>query len=105
MRCDADAAIKAAVRQKIGVGFLLADSVKAEVEAGEFELVRVRGLDIEVQSFIVYPKVLHLSPLTEAFVEMVRAARVSTAALRAHSRAKTSPGARPASRRPETKPL
>jgi DNA-binding transcriptional LysR family regulator len=105
LRCDADAAIKAAVRQKMGVGFMFEDSLKAEVEAGEFELVRVRGFAIEVQSFVVYPKVPPLSPLTEAFVELVRAARASTAALRAHRRAKTSPAARPASRRPETKRL
>jgi DNA-binding transcriptional LysR family regulator len=105
MRSDADAAIKAAVRQKIGVGFVFEDSVKAEVEGGEFELVRVREFEIEVQSFIIYPKVPPLSPLTEAFVELVRAARASTAPLRAHGRAKTSRAARPASRLPETKPL
>jgi DNA-binding transcriptional LysR family regulator len=105
MRCDADAAIKAAVRQKMGVGFVFEDSVKAEVAAGEFAFVRVRGFEIEVQSFVVYSKALPSSPLTQAFVELVRAARVSTAARRAHGRAKTSAAARPASRRPEIKPL
>jgi len=75
MRCDGPAAIKAAVRQKMGVGIAFEDSVRAEIDSGEFKILQVRGLDLEAKSFIVYPKKRPLSPLAQEFLELLRDAR------------------------------
>jgi len=78
MRCDGPSAIKAGVRQKMGVGIAFEDSVRAEIDSGEFKALKVRGLEFEAESFIVYPKHRTLSPLAYEFLELLRAARVET---------------------------
>ena len=78
MRCDGPSAIKAGVRQKMGVGIAFEDSVQAEIDSGEFKALKVRGLEFEAESFIVYPKHRALSPLAYEFLELLRAARVET---------------------------
>jgi DNA-binding transcriptional LysR family regulator len=75
MRCDGPAAIKAAVRQKMGVGIAFEDSVRAEIDSGEFKMLKVRDLKLEAKSFIVYPKKRPLSPLAQEFLELLRDAR------------------------------
>ena len=72
MRCDGPTAIKAAVRQKMGVGIVFEDSIKAEVASGEFKILTVRGLELEGESFIVYSKNKPLSPLAQEFLELLR---------------------------------
>lgn len=78
MLCDGPAAIKAAVRQKMGVGIAFADSIKLELDAGEFKVLKVKDFEVEAESFIVYPKYRALSPLAYEFLELLRAARVET---------------------------
>ena len=75
MRCDTPGAIKAAVRQKMGVGFAFEDSLKAEIDAGEFKILKVRGLELEVESFIIYSKKRPLSLLAQQFLELLRGVR------------------------------
>jgi DNA-binding transcriptional LysR family regulator len=77
MRCDGPAAIKAAVRQRMGVGMVFADSVKAEVAAGDFKILNVRGLKLEGHSYIIYSKKRPLSPLAQEFLELLREKRTS----------------------------
>jgi DNA-binding transcriptional LysR family regulator len=78
MLCDGPAAIKAAVRQKMGVGIAFADSIKLEIDAGEFKVLKVKDFEVGAESFIVYPKHRALSPLAQEFLELLRAARVET---------------------------
>ncbi len=72
MRCDGPIAIKAAVRERMGVGMVFEDSIKAEVDSGEFKILNVRGLELEGESFIVFSKHKLLSPLAQEFLELLR---------------------------------
>ena len=72
MYCDGPTAIKAAVRQKMGVGVVLADSIKPEVSSGEFKILKVPGLELVGQSYIVYSKKRPLSAIAQEFLEMLR---------------------------------
>jgi DNA-binding transcriptional LysR family regulator len=75
MRCDGPTAIKAAVREKMGVGMLFADSIKAEVKRGEFKILEVRNLELEGHSYIIYPKNKALAPPAREFFELLRSVR------------------------------
>ena len=75
LRCEDPMAVKAAVRQGMGVGMGFEDTIKAEVNAGEMKILRVRGLQLEASSFIVYSKQRPLSPLAQEFLELLRAER------------------------------
>lgn len=75
MRCDSPEAIKAAVRRKMGVGIAFADAVRAEIDSGEFRILKVRGFELEAESYIVYSKTRPLSPLAQEFVELLRGVR------------------------------
>jgi len=75
MYCDGPTSVKAAVRQKIGVGVVLADSIKAEVASGEFKILKVPGVDLVGESYIVYAKKRPLSPIAQEFLEMLRRER------------------------------
>ena len=72
MYCDGPTGIKAAVRQKMGVGVALADSIQSEVASGEFKILKVTGLELVGQSYIVYSKKRPLSPIAQEFLEMLR---------------------------------
>lgn len=74
MYCDGPTAIKAAVRQNMGVGIAFADAVKSEVASGEFKILKVPGIALKGESFIVYPK-RNLSPLAMEFLELLRSTR------------------------------
>lgn len=73
--CDEPTAIKAAVRQRMGVGVVLAATIQAEVASGEFKILNPPSLDLVGQSYIVYPKNRPLSPMAQAFLRMLRAER------------------------------
>jgi DNA-binding transcriptional LysR family regulator len=75
MRCAEPAAIKAAVRQKMGVGIAFTGSIKTAVDSGEFKILKVRGLELEAKSYIVYPKGRSLSPLAHKFLQLLREMR------------------------------
>jgi DNA-binding transcriptional LysR family regulator len=75
MRCDGPTAIKAAVREKMGVGVLFADSIKAEVQRGEFKILEVPGLELEGNSYIVYSKNRPIAPPAREFLDLLRSVR------------------------------
>ena len=66
--------MKAAVRQKMGVGVALAESIQSEVASGEFKILKVTGLEPVGQSYIVYSTECPrpLSPIAQEFLEMLR---------------------------------
>ena len=74
MQCDGPSAIKAAVRQRMGVGIVFQDSLKAEVAAGEFKILKFHGLDLAGESFVVYSKKRPLSHLAQEFLALLRSA-------------------------------
>ena len=78
MYCDGPTEIKAAVRQKMGVGIVFEAALKAEVASGEFKILKVYGLELEGESFIVYSKKRPLSPFAQEFLELLRSARQKT---------------------------
>ena len=49
-------AVKAAVRQRMGVGLGFEDTIKAELDDGKFRILAVRDLKLEGASYIVYSK-------------------------------------------------
>jgi hypothetical protein len=57
----------------------LADSIKSEVAAGEFKILKVPGLEWVGQSYIVYLKNQPLSPIAQEFLEMLRDERARIA--------------------------
>ena len=75
MQCDGPNMVKAAVRQNMGVGLVYEDALEAEVASGEFKILKVCGLELEAESFIVYRKKRPLSPLAQEFLELLREMR------------------------------
>jgi LysR family transcriptional regulator, low CO2-responsive transcriptional regulator len=75
LRCDDPMAIKAAVRQGMGVGMGFEDTVKGEVDGGEFKILDLDGLKLAGQSFIIYSKKRPLSKVAQEFLELLRGAR------------------------------
>jgi hypothetical protein len=59
----------------MGVGMVLADSIKSEVGSGEFKILKVSGLNLTGQSYIVYSNKRPLSPIAQKFLEMLRGER------------------------------
>lgn len=74
MRCDGPAAIKAAVRQKMGVGIAFEDSIRTEIHSREFKVLRAPGFEVEARSFVIYSQVRALSPIAREFLQLLRSA-------------------------------
>ena len=72
MRCESPEAIMRAVSQKLGIGLLYYDAVRAAVERGSFKIVQIRGLNMEGQTHIVYHNQRPLSPNAEEFLKLLR---------------------------------
>ena len=72
MRCDSPEAIKTAVSKKLGVGILYEDAVKECLAGGVFKKLRISGLSMEGNSYIVYYKQRPLSSNAEVFLNLLR---------------------------------
>jgi DNA-binding transcriptional LysR family regulator len=72
MLCDGPGVIKAGVRQNMGIGIAFADSVKLELEAGEFKVLQVRDFEIHAESFVIYAKNRPLPAPARDFLELLR---------------------------------
>ncbi len=73
MHCDSADSVKEVVRHGAGVGILYRDRVKREIDRGEFKVVRIPGLDVARQSYIVYSKERPLSSHAREFLALLRA--------------------------------
>jgi DNA-binding transcriptional LysR family regulator len=71
MRLEAVEAVKTAVRSGTGVGMLYRDNLLEEIERGEIQLIEVAGLDMTIDSTIVYPRG-KLSAGGEEFLRLLR---------------------------------
>lgn len=90
MHCDGPTSIKAAVRQRMGVGVILVNSIRPEVASGEFKILKIPGLDLAGQSYIVYSKKRPLSPIAQEFLEMLRGEGERRRALKSSKRSNRS---------------
>jgi DNA-binding transcriptional LysR family regulator len=72
MRCESPEAVQSAVAQKLGIGMLYYDAVKAAIERGSFKKIPIRGLEIEGHTYIVYHNERPLSPNAEEFLKLLR---------------------------------
>jgi len=72
MRCGSPQAIMEAVRTKAGVGVLFKSTVDRELKRGDFKIVRIPGLSIEGQSFIIYRSDTPLSAPATQFHDLLR---------------------------------
>jgi DNA-binding transcriptional LysR family regulator len=78
MRCQSPEALKTAVHNKLGIGFLFDDAVKQEIARGGFKRIHFRGLSMQGQTYILFHKERPLSPHTEAFLNLLRQWRDKT---------------------------
>jgi DNA-binding transcriptional LysR family regulator len=73
MRCEVSGAVKAAVRMGMGVGILYRNAVASRVTKGSLRLINVPELrDMGIKSFLVYDKRKPLTPMAQAFRQIVR---------------------------------
>ncbi len=75
-RFDVPFAVKAAVKQKMGVGLSFLDSIRRDVETGEFKVLTGHGLKLEGHTYITYRKDKPLSRLAQEFLVLLRRARL-----------------------------
>jgi LysR family transcriptional regulator, low CO2-responsive transcriptional regulator len=75
LRSDNPAAVMAAVRHGMGVGVAFENTVKAAVSRREFAILKVIGLKLSGETFIIYAKKRPLSPLAQEFLELMREER------------------------------
>jgi DNA-binding transcriptional LysR family regulator len=73
VRCEASAAVKAAVGLGMGVGVLYRNAVASRVASGTLKLIDVPELkEMGVQSFIIFHKRKSIAPVAAEFLEMLR---------------------------------
>ena len=54
LRCEAPADVKMAVRKNMGIGVLFYKSIKTDISNGKFELVKLTGINLDVQTYIIH---------------------------------------------------
>jgi DNA-binding transcriptional LysR family regulator len=73
VRCEASAAVKAAVGLGMGVGILYRNAVASRVANGTLKLIDVPELkEMGVQSFLIYDQRKPITPIAAEFLEMLR---------------------------------
>ena len=75
VRCEASAAVKAAVGLGMGVGILYRNAVANRVANGTLKLIDVPELkEMGVRSFLIYNRRKPIAPMAGEFLEMLRKA-------------------------------
>jgi len=72
MSCESPEAIKQAVIQGLGIGFLYYDAVRDSIERGNFKLVNIHDLELVGQTHIIYHSERPLSSNAQEFLEILR---------------------------------
>lgn len=87
VRCEASAAVKAAVGLGMGVGVLYRNAVASRIASGSLKLINVPELkEMGVQSFIISDKRRPLVPIATEFLEMIMKGKRETSAFQSHTR-------------------
>jgi DNA-binding transcriptional LysR family regulator len=72
VRCESPDAVKTAVREKVGMGILYQDAVRHDLAKGEFISVRLSGLKLEGESFVIWHRDKPLSSAALSFLALLR---------------------------------
>jgi DNA-binding transcriptional LysR family regulator len=72
MRFESPSAMKEAIQRKMGIGVLYEDAARYNLQRHEFKEIKIRGLQLEVQSCIVYLKEKLLSRAADEFLKLLR---------------------------------
>jgi DNA-binding transcriptional LysR family regulator len=73
MRCENPQSVMNAVKHRAGVGLLFYETIKSEIERGEFSIVNLPGIELIRENYIVYPKEKPLTPVAQQFLTLLRA--------------------------------
>ncbi len=72
LRCESSEAVKAAVRRHLGVGILYRDTVSISLRRGEFKLIKLPGINMRGNLFIIYSQDRPLSANAQDFLALLR---------------------------------
>jgi DNA-binding transcriptional LysR family regulator len=73
VQCEAADAVKASVYKGMGVGILHWESIENDLAAGMLKQIRVSELEkLQVRSYIIYDERKPLTPVAQAFLELLR---------------------------------
>ena len=72
IRCDSPRGVKTAVQSKMGLGILYKDIVEPEIRRGDFKVIKLPGLNLEGESFIVFHRDKPLSANAGDFLALMR---------------------------------
>jgi DNA-binding transcriptional LysR family regulator len=73
MRCESPQSVMNAVRHGVGLGLLYYETIKAEIDRGEFDIVKLPGIELIRENYIVYSKEKPLSSVAQQFLSLLRA--------------------------------
>ena len=89
MRCESPEAVKAAVRNTMGLGLLFEGLVRHDARRGDFKVLDIRDLKLVAQRCIIYHKHKPLSADARAFLERLRQQRRRLSSTKKQSRKKS----------------
>jgi hypothetical protein len=72
VRSESPDAVKTAVREKIGMGILYQDVLRRDLGRGEFISVKLSGLKLEAESFVIWHSDKPLSSAALGFLRLLR---------------------------------
>jgi DNA-binding transcriptional LysR family regulator len=72
MCCDSGWGVKAATKAGLGVGLLYRSMLAPDTRRGEFKIIRITDLSMEVSSHIAFHRERPFSPLAERFIGLLR---------------------------------
>jgi DNA-binding transcriptional LysR family regulator len=72
MRFESPSAMKEAIQRKMGIGVLYEEVARYNLQRHEFKEIKIRGLKLEGQSYIVYLKEKVLSKAADDFLKLLR---------------------------------
>jgi DNA-binding transcriptional LysR family regulator len=73
MRCESPQSVMNAVRHGVGVGLLFYETIKGEIDRGEFSIVKLPGIELIRENYVVYSKEKPLSSVARQFLSLLRA--------------------------------
>jgi DNA-binding transcriptional LysR family regulator len=75
MRFESPNAVKEAVQRNMGIGVVYEDVARYDLRRGELKTLRIRGLSLEGQTYIIYLRDKPLSKAAGKFLKLLRCAR------------------------------
>jgi DNA-binding transcriptional LysR family regulator len=73
MRCENPQSVMNVVRHGVGLGLLFYETIKGEIDRGEFSIVNLPGIELIRENYVVYQKEKPLSSVAQQFLKFLRA--------------------------------